>query len=82
MAGPISSLFRIFLEDLLRRRYEEQEVEESPCVFPNAAVRGYLNEPRSAIDRVCDLSGVIFTLHDLRRTFVTVAESLDIPPMP
>ena len=77
--------FSDFLEDLLRRRRQEQEAHEadggktSVYVFPSATVRGYLIEPRSAIDRVCDLSGVIFTLHDLRRTFITVAESLDIP---
>jgi len=29
--------------------------------------------------RVVEASGVTFTLHDLRRTFVTVAEGLDIP---
>jgi integrase len=28
---------------------------------------------------VTDRSGVEFTLHDLRRTFTTLAESLDIP---
>ena len=35
--------------------------------------------PRTAIDRVINESGVHFTPHDLRRTFITVAESLDIP---
>ena len=71
--------FSDFLEGLLRRRHEEQDGLESPYVFPSATVRGYLIEPRSAVERVCDLSSVTFTLHDLRRTFITVAESLDIP---
>ena len=29
--------------------------------------------------RIRELSGVMFTIHDLRRTFITIAESLDIP---
>ena len=39
----------------------------------------YLKEPRTALKRVSELSGVEFRLHDLRRTFITIAESLDIP---
>ncbi|CDZ77228.1 hypothetical protein BN59_03649 [Legionella massiliensis] len=29
--------------------------------------------------KVVELSGVSFTVHDLRRTFATTAESLDLP---
>jgi len=48
-------------------------------VFPGEGTKGYLVEPRRQIAKVTDVSGVEFTLHDLRRTFITVAESLDIP---
>lgn len=68
--------FSTFLEDLLKRRFEERE---SPFVFPSNAECGYLTEPRTAVTRVSALSGVTFTLHDLRRTFITIAEGLDIP---
>jgi integrase len=64
------------LEALLERRFEERS---SPYVFPSDAERGHLSEPRTAIARVIKLSGVSFTLHDLRRTFITAAERLDIP---
>ncbi len=64
------------IEALLDRRHKAQE---SPYVFPSDAERGHLSEPRTAIKRVCALSGVTFTLHDLRRTFITAAERLDIP---
>ena len=64
------------LEALLKRRFEERS---SPFVFPSDAERGHLSEPRTAIARVTKLSGVTFTLHDLRRTFITAAERLDIP---
>jgi integrase len=68
--------FSPFVEDLLKNRYNERT---SPFVFPSAAECGYLTEPRTAVDRVVGLSGVSFTLHDLRRTFITMAESLNIP---
>ncbi len=65
-----------FLEKLLKRR---AQAASSPYVFPAETERGYLIEPRTAVARVSKLSGVTFTLHDLRRTFITIAESLDIP---
>jgi len=36
-------------------------------------------EPKNFSQRVTAASGVTFTLHDLRRTYITIAESLDIP---
>lgn len=65
-----------FLEGLLRTRYQERT---SQFVFPGRGECGYLVEPRTAIERVSELSGVPFTPHDLRRTFITIAESLNIP---
>lgn len=38
----------------------------------------YLAYPEKALKHLCTESGVKFTFHDLRRTFITVAESLDI----
>lgn len=48
-------------------------------VFPGTGKHGYLAEPKKAIYKVTELSGVIFTCHDLRRTFVTYAESQGLP---
>ena len=64
------------LYDVLKRRFDDQA---SPYVFPSDAERGHLSEPRTAVKRVAQLSEVEFTLHDLRRTFITAAERLDIP---
>lgn len=64
-----------FLCQLLSRRYEERS---SLYVFPSESDRGYLIEPKTAVAKVSKLCGVEFTLHDLRRTFITIAESLDI----
>jgi integrase len=65
-----------FLYSLLQRRKQEAINE---YVFPAQIKKGHLTEPRKAMLRVSQLSGVQFTVHDLRRTFITVAESLDIP---
>lgn len=48
-------------------------------VFPGSGTGGYLIEPRKQMGKVTESSGVHFTIHDLRRTFITAAESLDIP---
>lgn len=65
-----------FLFDLLSRR-KAQAISE--FVFPGGGRSGYIYEPRKYIDTITEATGITFTLHDLRRTFITVAESLDIP---
>lgn len=65
-----------FLVDLLARRAKQAA---SPYVFPGRNQAGHLKEPRPQLRKITAASGITFTLHDLRRTFVTVAESLDIP---
>ncbi len=65
-----------FLHELLQER---REITTGSHVFPGTGTSGYLIEPRRQIEKVITASGVDFTLHDLRRTFLTVAESLDIP---
>lgn len=46
--------------------------------FANELGKGGLTDPKKQIKNVIDESGVSFTTHDLRRTFITIAESLDI----
>ncbi|HZR67488.1 MAG TPA: tyrosine-type recombinase/integrase, partial [Burkholderiales bacterium] len=65
-----------FVLELLRRR---REIVQGPFVFPGVGVTGLFVEPRKQMALVTRATGVSFTLHDLRRTFITVAESLDIP---
>lgn len=65
------------MADIFTRR---RETAESAYVFAGAGRQGYLVEPRNPIARVIEASGVDFTIHDLRRTFITVAESIDIQP--
>ncbi|WP_022960233.1 tyrosine-type recombinase/integrase [Spongiibacter tropicus] len=48
-------------------------------VFPSPLHDGPLKEPRNAVTQVSVSMGKPLRLHDLRRTFITIAESLDIP---
>lgn len=63
----------VYLLDLLKVRKAKLEKEEveSDGPFP-------IEEPRKFIEIVRKQSGIFFTIHDLRRTFITTAESLDI----
>jgi integrase len=51
----------------------------SPWVFPGKGPAGHIVEPKKFSQRVTAASSVSFTLHDLRRTYITIAESLNIP---
>jgi integrase len=64
-----------FLYDLL---YGRKRKATSLYVFPGSGAGGYIVEPRKQMAKVIKVSGVSFILHDLRRTFLTIAESLDI----
>lgn len=55
-----------------------KEEAESPFVFSDSAGRRISNF-RYALAAIEKASGVRFTPHDLRRTFATIADSLDIP---
>ena len=65
-----------FLYELFLRR---KKSKLNQFVFPAESRTGHIMEPRKAMLKVAKLSGVDFTLHDLRRTFATIAESLDLP---
>lgn len=64
-----------YLYELLETRANQAQCD---WVFPSTLTDGHIKEPRGSISQVIEKSGVHFTLHDLRRTFITVAESLDI----
>lgn len=50
----------------------------SQYVFPGSGATGYIVEPRKQMAKVIQASGIRFIIHDCRRTFLTIAESLDI----
>lgn len=47
-------------------------------VFPANSGSGHISEPRSILSDIAEKTGISITVHDLRRTFITVAESCDI----
>lgn len=50
----------------------------SAFVFPGDGARGYLVEPKRQLAKIVEKTDQPFAMHDLRRTFVTIAESIDI----
>jgi len=52
------------------------EARINDFVFPGRGRRGHLVEPKRAIARVTESSGVEFALHDLRRTYATCASTV------
>ncbi len=68
-----------FLVELLKRRYIYRN--HSEWVFQSSRQKEkHISEGGGIIDRVRAKSGIVFTLHDLRRTFLTMGEKLDVPP--
>jgi hypothetical protein len=67
-----------YIHEILSSRHKQAD-EETVYVFPGEKDNPYLVEPRSVLRKITQISGITFTIHDLRRTFITVAESLDIP---
>jgi len=66
-----------YLHDLLTAR--RAIGRDGPYVFSADSKSGHMEEPRFALKRIEGATGIKATVHDLRRTFVTVAESCDIP---
>ncbi len=60
-----------FLLALLKRRWKDRE--SSLFVFPNRTDDRHIVDIRYHIYEVADRSGIRFTVHDLRRTFATIA---------
>ena len=65
-----------YLSNLLAQR---KQTLVNEYVFPGVGKGGYIIEPRKQMAKVIKATGIQFMVHDLRRTFITIAESLDIP---
>lgn len=68
---PMSDYVKALLESRVR-------VLHNPYVFTGDKDGECMQEPKRAIAKVIDKSGVKFSCHTLRKTFATVAERLDI----
>jgi integrase len=74
---PLELPLSDYLHDLLVAR--KKRTGKSEWVFPGTGKTGHLAEPKNSMKNIARDSGVPFMLHDLRRTFVTIAESIDVP---
>jgi len=72
---PLTLPLTDFMYDLLETRKSNAD---SDYVFAGSGKAGHLIEPRHQVQQVRNASGVSFTLHDLRRSYITIAESIDI----
>lgn len=52
---------------------------ESRFVFPGDSKDGVMNIPRKSIAQIVSKTGIIFSSHDLKRTFLTIGEAAMIP---
>lgn len=66
-----------FVRDMLIARRQIGGIQ----VFPADSKTGYIAEPKFAFYLIWKACGVRVSPHDLRRTFLTVAESVDISPL-
>jgi len=73
---PLTIPMSSYIEELLKER--KKRTGNCEWVFPSHSSSGHLVEPKKSMAKITKVSGVPFMLHDLRRTFVTYAESLDI----
>jgi len=69
---PLSDYLYVMLKQLI-------ETTDGPYIFPGNGPKGYLIDPRKQLLKISQESGIQFTLHDLRRTFIAIAEGMDIP---
>jgi integrase len=67
-----------FVHGLLAAR---RAIGHTHYVFPSNSKAGYLAEPKFFLNQVALKSGIRVSVHDLRRTYITMAESTDISPL-
>ncbi len=66
------------LSDYLYELLLSRKDNGSEFVFPGTGREGYFSEPKRSVENIRKKSEIHFTIHDLRRTFITIAESLGI----
>ena len=74
MTLPLSD----YLVAILKRR---QQCRVNEYVFAGRGGEGRFDEPKRQIAKVVTATGIHFSSHDLRRTFISTAQYLQIPPL-
>lgn len=76
---PLTLPLSDYLVEVLTTRLEEAQATGSPHVFPSPTGNGPYTSALTASHAAADQADAPGMVHDLRRTFITIAESLDIP---
>lgn len=76
---PLTLPLSDYLAALMAARLEAAHATGTPYVFPSPTGKGPYSNALQAAHTVAAQADTPGMVHDLRRTFVTVAESLDIP---
>lgn len=66
-----------FLFNLLSTRFTASN-KDTKWVFSGTGKTGHFIEPKKGIAQILEQTGITFSTHDLRRTFITIAESIDL----
>jgi integrase len=74
---PMSS----FVRELLDVRCANATEAANKFVFPADSRSRHIEEPKFPLGLVAKATGIAVSVHDLRRTYITVAESADISPI-
>jgi integrase len=75
---PLDLPMTDFVQDLLVAR---RTLGRLQYIFPGNGKHGYFQDLRYALALLAKQTGITITAHDLRRTYITVAESTDISPL-
>ena len=70
------------MSDVVRDRLVARPAigRDGPFVFPSVSRSGYLSEPKVGWAPVVAATGIKVSVHELRRSFFTVAESTEMSP--
>jgi integrase len=68
------------VHDILSRRRADG-VDSSGYVFPGRGRSGHLQNVEGTMAKLTEQTGVAVGVHDLRRTYITIAESTDMSPL-
>ena len=75
---PLDLPLTDYVHNLLTAR---RELGKDKYVFPANSASGHIEEPKFPLNQVALTCGVRVSVHDLRRTYLTVAESCDVSSM-
>jgi integrase len=65
--------------NILKEHQESFYTGPDGYVFPSYGLTGHIRDPRRALEKITERSGIKFTLHDFRRTFLTFCNAVGVP---